>query len=155
MHCKGEDPCASGAPLEACTSCSSLTEIEWHHLGTVFQERSVKHASKNTLESMDTSIPQAAAAIKKGLKGVKGSASIAPSTIKGIVSPPPPPVAQPLSESPLQRLEKGDYGLETGSSYSSTSQVDKSELEHLAPPPNLDAYRLKRQGSSHLWPRFI
>ena len=46
MHCKGEDPCASGAPLEAC-SCSSLMEVEWHHLRTVFQERSAKHASKN------------------------------------------------------------------------------------------------------------
>ena len=47
MHCKGEDPCASGAPLEACSSCSSLSEVEWNHLRTVFQERSAKHASKN------------------------------------------------------------------------------------------------------------
>ena len=60
-------------------------------------------------EPMDTSFPQAI--IKKGLKGVKGSASIAPSTIKAIVSPPlPPPTTQPQpqSEFPLQRLEKGD-----------------------------------------------
>ena len=42
MHCKGEDPCASGAPLEACSSCSSLSEVEWNHLRTVFQERSAK-----------------------------------------------------------------------------------------------------------------
>ena len=47
MHCKGEDPCASGAPLEACSSCSSLSEVEWNHLRTVFQERSAKRASKN------------------------------------------------------------------------------------------------------------
>ena len=32
-------------------------------------------------EPMDTSIPQAAATIKKGLKEVKGSSTIAPSTI--------------------------------------------------------------------------
>ena len=93
-----------------------------------------------TPEPMDTSIPQAAAAIKKGLKGVKGSASITASTIEAVVSPPPPPVShpQPLSESPLQRLEKVNYGLETGSSYSSTSQVGESELENLAPPPKAD-----------------
>ena len=47
MHCKGEDPCASGAPLEPCSSCSSFTEIEWNHLRTVFQERSAKRAFKN------------------------------------------------------------------------------------------------------------
>ena len=47
MHCKGEDPCASGAPLEACSSCSSLTEVEWNHLRTVFQERSAKRAAKS------------------------------------------------------------------------------------------------------------
>ena len=47
MHCKGEDPCASYAPLEACSSCSSLSEVEWNHLRTVFQERSAKRASKN------------------------------------------------------------------------------------------------------------
>ena len=47
MHCKGKDPCASGAPLEACSSCSSIIEVQWHHLRTVFQERSVKRASKN------------------------------------------------------------------------------------------------------------
>ena len=47
MQCKGEDPCASGAPLEACSSCSSISEVEWHHLRIVFQERSAKCASKN------------------------------------------------------------------------------------------------------------
>ena len=90
-------------------------------------------------EPMDTSILHAAA-IKKGLKGAKASASITPSTIKAIVSPPLPPATrpQPQSESPLQRLEKGGYGLETGSSYSSTSQVDKPEPENLAPPPKAD-----------------
>ena len=347
MHCKGEDPCASGAPLEACSSCSSLLEVEWHHLRTVFQEKSAKRASKNVsaepepdsegeleageiddsildlntedqltgtgttgytsptgvsaltglsplqpasssggLQFVQTSIPPPRSAvfhtvpvsttsavffkapaplqpfasqdplfsapdpqrlvppptpctqmlkahferqnmqmmenlsqqnqkqmqdlssqlqsglqaflassmeqmfkkfspapsnstasqpsvqaqtsqvaqtqqqtnqpvptppepmdtsllqttIKKGLKGVKGSASIAPSTIKAIVSPPPPPTTQPQpqSESPLQRLEKGDYGLKTGSSYSSTSQPDESESENLAPPPKAD-----------------
>ena len=90
-------------------------------------------------EQMDTSIPQAASAIKKGLKGIKGSASIAPSTIKAIVFPPLPTTQpQPQSESPLQRLEKGDYGLEAGSSYLSTSQADESEPENLAPPPKAD-----------------
>ena len=47
MHCKGEDPCGSGAPLEACSACSSLSEVEWNHLRTVFQERSTKRVSKN------------------------------------------------------------------------------------------------------------
>ena len=46
-------------------------------------------------EPMNTSIQQGASAIKKGLKGIKGSAFIAPSTIKEIVSPPPPPLPQP------------------------------------------------------------
>ena len=88
---------------------------------------------------MDNSFLQTT--IKKGLKGLKGSASIVPCTIKAIVSPPPPPPTtqlQPQSESSLQRLEKGDYGLETGSSYSSTSQTDESEPENLAPPPKAD-----------------
>ena len=348
MHCKGEDPCASGAPLEACSSCSSLTEVEWNHLRTVFQERSAKRAAKNlpadpdpdnsidepetgeiddsildlntdevqhTLagaagytsptgvsaptglsplqpattssgfsflqpsippprsaafhtvptssssavffktpapvnqdpmfatapdprrlvppptprtqmlkahfeqqnmqmmenlsqqnqkqiqdlssqlqsglqqflassmeqmfkkfspptdtqaskatsqahpsqvvdapqqpippvqspppEPMDTSISQAASTIKKGLKGVKGSSTIASSSIKAVVSPTPPPLIQPQtqSESPLQRLEKGDYGATGDSSYASSSQVDDSEPENLAPPPKAD-----------------
>ena len=47
MHCKGDDPCASEAPLEACSACSALTEVEWNHLWTVFHERSAKRASKN------------------------------------------------------------------------------------------------------------
>ena len=47
MHCKGDDPCASEAPLEACSACSALTEVEWNHLRTVFHERSAKRASKN------------------------------------------------------------------------------------------------------------
>ena len=50
MHYKGEDPCALGAPLEACSACSSLKEVEWNHLRTVFQERSAKHAAKTLLE---------------------------------------------------------------------------------------------------------
>ena len=81
-------------------------------------------------EPMDTS-----SGIKKRLNGVKGSASITPSTIKVIVSPPPAAQSQPQSESPLQRLKKGDYGLEAGSSYSSTLQADESKLENIAPPP--------------------
>ena len=47
MHFKGEDSCASGAPLEVCSASSSLTEIEWNHLRTVSQERSAKGASKS------------------------------------------------------------------------------------------------------------
>ena len=47
-------------------------------------------------EPMDTSFPQIT--IKKGLKGIKGSASIAPSTIKAIVSPPPPPPPPPTTQ---------------------------------------------------------
>ena len=90
-------------------------------------------------EPMDTSIPQAVSVIKEGLKGIKGTASIAPSTIKAIVSPSPPlPQPQSQSESPLQRLEKCDYSAEGLSTYSSTSQVDDSELENLAPPPKAD-----------------
>ena len=91
-------------------------------------------------EPMDTSIPQAASTIKKGLKGVKGSSTIASSTIKAVVSPTPPPLIQPQtqSESPLQTLEKGDYGVTGDSSYSSSSQVDDSEPENLAPPPKAD-----------------
>ena len=87
-------------------------------------------------EPMDTSFHQT---VKKGLKGVKGSASIAQAT-KAVVSPTLPSPTQPptQSESPLQRLEKGDYGLESGSSYSSASQVDDSEPENLAPPPKAD-----------------
>ena len=34
-------------PLEACSACSSLSEVEWNHIQTVFQERSAKHASKS------------------------------------------------------------------------------------------------------------
>ena len=49
MHCKGEDPCASRAPLDACSACSSLTEVEWNHLRTVFQERSAKPAAMTQL----------------------------------------------------------------------------------------------------------
>ena len=49
MHCKAEDPCASGAPLEPCLACSSLREVKWNHLRTVFQERSAKHAAKTQL----------------------------------------------------------------------------------------------------------
>ena len=88
-------------------------------------------------EPMDTSISQAASTIKKGLKGIKGSSTIASSTIKAVVSPTPPPLIQPQtqSESPLQRLEKGDYGVTGDSSYSSSSQVDDSEPKNLAPPP--------------------
>ena len=51
MHCKGEYPCASGAPLETCSAGSSLMEVEWNHLKTVFQERSAKRASKSQPES--------------------------------------------------------------------------------------------------------
>ena len=78
-------------------------------------------------EPMATSIPQAASAIKKGKKGSRAQP----------LSSPPPPLTQPKSqsESPLQRLEKGDYGLVGGSSYLSTSQVDESEPENLAPLP--------------------
>ena len=39
-------------------------------------------------DPMNTSIPQVMSAIKKGLNGIKGSASITPSTIKAIVSLP-------------------------------------------------------------------
>ena len=68
---------------------------------------------QSTQEPMDTSLPQAASAIKKRLKGIKGTASITPSTIKAIVSPSPPlPQPLPQSESPLQRLKKDDYGTE-------------------------------------------
>ena len=48
---QGADPCASGAPLEACSACSTVTEIEWNQLRTVFQERSAKRASKNQPDS--------------------------------------------------------------------------------------------------------
>ena len=44
---KGEDPCASGAPVEACASCASLTEVEWNHLRSVYAERSAKRANKS------------------------------------------------------------------------------------------------------------
>ena len=53
MHCKGEDPCASGAPLEACSACSSFMEVEWNHLRTVFKERSAKHAGKIHLVELE------------------------------------------------------------------------------------------------------
>ena len=66
----------------------------------VDQTQQVNQSVPNPPEPMDTSFPHTT--IKKGLKGVKGSASIAPSTIKAIVSPPPPPTTQPQpqSESP-------------------------------------------------------
>ena len=108
---------------------------------------------KTHAKPMDTSIPQAVSAIKKGLKGIKGSASITPSTIQAIVSPPPPPPStrtQPQTESPLQRLEKGDYGLEAGASYSSTSQTDESELENLATLPKADFHTFIVCGRQYL-----
>ena len=46
-NAKGEDSCASSAPVEACTTCASLTEVEWNHLRSVFTERSAKHANKS------------------------------------------------------------------------------------------------------------
>ena len=44
---KGEDPCASGAPVEACAFCASLTEVEWNHLRSIYAERSAKCANKS------------------------------------------------------------------------------------------------------------
>ena len=42
-----KDTCASGAPVEACASCASLTEVEWNHLRSVYAERSAKRANKS------------------------------------------------------------------------------------------------------------
>ena len=44
---KGEEPCASGAPVEACATCASLTEVEWNNLKSVFAERIAKRANKS------------------------------------------------------------------------------------------------------------
>ena len=124
----------SPAPLDSTATFSSVQAQP----SQVDQTQQVNQPVPNPPEPMDTSFPHNT--IKKGLKGVKGSASIAPSTIKAIVSPPPPPTTQPQpqTESPLQRLEKGDYGVETGSSYSAASQIEDSEPENLAPPPKAD-----------------
>ena len=83
---------------------------------------------------MDTSAPQGVPTIKKGLKGIKGSPPIAASTIQAVVAPPPAPT-QPQVLSPLQRLEKGEYGADGSSCYTSMSQPEDSEPENLSPPP--------------------
>ena len=83
-------------------------------------------------EPMDTSAPQGVPTIKKGLKGIKGSAPIVTSTNQEVVAPPPAPI-QPQVLSPLQRLEKGEYGADGSSSYTSMSQPEDSEQENLAP----------------------
>ena len=116
-------------------SAATFSSVQAQH-SQVNQTQQVSQLVPTPPEPMDTSFPHTT--IKKGLKGVKGSASITPSTIKVIVSPPLPPTTQPQSESPLQRLEKGDYGVETGFSYSTASQIEDSELENLAPPPKAD-----------------
>ena len=128
----------SPAPPDSAATFSSVQAQP----SQVDQTQQVSQPVLTPPEPMDTSFPHTT--IKKGLKGVKGSASIAPSTIKAIVSPPLPPTTQPQpqSESPLQRLEKGDYGVETGSSYSSASQIEDSEPENLAPPPKADFHAL-------------
>ena len=62
---------------------------------------------------------------------------VASPLIQPVVSP-PTALAQPQVLSPLQRFEKGEYGADGSSSYSSTSQVEDTEPENLAPPPKAD-----------------
>ena len=76
-------------------------------------------------EPMDTSAPQGVPTIKKGLKGIKGSAPIAASTNQAVIAPPPAPI-QPQVLSPLQRLEKREYGADGSSYYTSMSQPEDS-----------------------------
>ena len=61
---KGEYPCASGAPVEACASCASLTKVEWNHLRSVYAERSVKHANKSV--PADTPAPDSEEELEAG-----------------------------------------------------------------------------------------
>ena len=116
----------SRAPSDSAATFSSVQAQP----SQVDQTQQVSQPVITPPEPMDTSFPHTT--IKKGLKGVKGPASIAPSTIKVIVSPSLPPTTQPRpqSECPLQRLEKRDYGVEIGSSYSSASQIEDSEPEN-------------------------
>ena len=83
---------------------------------------------------MDASAPQGVPTIQKGLNGIKGSAPIAASTIQAVVPPPSAPI-QPQVLSSLQRLEKGEYGADDSSYYTSMSQPEDSEPENLPPPP--------------------
>ena len=46
---KGEDPCTSSAPVDACAACASLTEIEWNHLKSYFAERRAKRKKSLSL----------------------------------------------------------------------------------------------------------
>ena len=59
---------------------------------------------------MDTSVPQGAGAIK-GLKGIKGSAPIAVSSVQAVIAS-PHASTHPQVLSPLQMLRKGEHGAE-------------------------------------------
>ena len=49
--CIGEDPCAKGADIINCASCSRLTDEEWKHLQATYAIRSEKRASKTHIQT--------------------------------------------------------------------------------------------------------
>ena len=42
--CKGQDPCAQGASVSQCVSCSTLSEEQWIHLRESFAQRCLYRA---------------------------------------------------------------------------------------------------------------
>ena len=46
MYGKGPDPCAYGAAIRDCPSCSQLTDEQWVHLESTFHFRSDKREKK-------------------------------------------------------------------------------------------------------------
>ena len=127
-------PTASATQLSQPPQAQSQMVVEPPQLSQpLFCSQSTTPPVTKAQEPMDTSAPHGVPTIQKGLKGIKGSAPIAASTIQAVVAPPPAPI-QPQVLSPLQSLEKGEYGAD-GSSYTSMSQPEDSEPENLPPPP--------------------